>query len=447
MRASRRSAASPSLLASGLTASSRPAISSVGARIAATSAATDAGHGFARAGVPFGGLAGQQLADEADDLGLGGERVRRDAALDHGLDDRVDAFGTHLGDAIADGLPTRLGRRPIDADENELGDALRLRDGEVLQDQRAERMADEAGALDVLRIEQRDQILHPAVDGELARERRPAHAFEVVAHDAEAIGERARLRLPHVGGAAEAVQEDDRVARPLPFDRHRLAPALALASSRLRSDQRGTPLARRDLVLPRFQPASSHDHAPTSRFRRRPPRRRRPSSRAVAAEKVELALNWVAGGDHAPLYYAKKMGWYSKAGIDLDLQAGKGSVGAIQRVSVGGAQLGLADMAVVLTSVGKGANVTAVFDIYANTALGMYWLKSSGIASVKDFAGKRIGVPAGDAQRALWPALAKLNGVEPDFGDLGQHRSQRQARCAALEGRSTSRPTSTTCTR
>ena len=135
---------------------------------------------------------------------------------------------------------------------------------------------------------------------------------------------------------------------------------------------------------------------------------------AAAAEKIEVALNWVAGGDHAPLYYAKKMGWYEKAGIDLELQPGKGSVGSIQRVSTGGAPIGLADMAVVLSALGKGANVTAIFDIYANTALGMYWLKSSGITGVKDFAGKRIGVPAGDAQRALWPALAKLNGVDPE---------------------------------
>jgi len=133
-----------------------------------------------------------------------------------------------------------------------------------------------------------------------------------------------------------------------------------------------------------------------------------------AAESLEVALNWVAGGDHAPLYYAKKLGWYSKSGIEVDLQAGKGSVGSIQRVSVGNSPIGLADMAVVLSAVGKGANVTAIFDIYANTALGMYWLKSSGINGVKDFAGKRIGVPAGDAQRALWPALAKLNGVDPD---------------------------------
>ena len=69
-----------------------------------------------------------------------------------------------------------------------------------------------------------------------------------------------------------------------------------------------------------------------------------------AAESLEVALNWVAGGDHAPLYYAKKLGRYSKAGIEVDLQAGKGSVGSIQRVSVGNSPIGLADMAVVLSA-------------------------------------------------------------------------------------------------
>ena len=44
---------------------------------------------------------------------------------------------------------------------------------------------------------------------------------------------------------------------------------------------------------------------------------------AGAAEKVDFILNWIAGGDHAPYYYAKKMGWYEKAGIDLNIQQGK----------------------------------------------------------------------------------------------------------------------------
>jgi NitT/TauT family transport system substrate-binding protein len=133
----------------------------------------------------------------------------------------------------------------------------------------------------------------------------------------------------------------------------------------------------------------------------------------AAADRISVALNWVPAGDHAAMYYAKKLGWYSKANLDVDLEPGKGSVGVLQGVSAGLSQLGLADMGVAIGARGKGAKVVAVMNIYANTALGMYWLKSSGIRDIRDFAGKKIGVPPGDAQRALWPALAARNGVDP----------------------------------
>jgi NitT/TauT family transport system substrate-binding protein len=137
-----------------------------------------------------------------------------------------------------------------------------------------------------------------------------------------------------------------------------------------------------------------------------------PQQPALAADRISVALNWVPGGDHAAMYYAKQLGWYKDANLDVDLEAGKGSVGVLQRISNGLSQVGLADMGVAITARGKDAKIVGIMNIYANTALGMYWLKSSGIDSLKDFAGKKIGVPAGDAQRALWPALAAANGVD-----------------------------------
>ncbi|MEK9725904.1 MAG: ABC transporter substrate-binding protein, partial [Rhodospirillaceae bacterium] len=46
---------------------------------------------------------------------------------------------------------------------------------------------------------------------------------------------------------------------------------------------------------------------------------------AAAAEKVNFVLNWVPGGDHAPVYWAKEQGWYDKVGIDLVIENGTGS--------------------------------------------------------------------------------------------------------------------------
>jgi len=134
---------------------------------------------------------------------------------------------------------------------------------------------------------------------------------------------------------------------------------------------------------------------------------------AAAQQKLDFILNWVPGGDHAPYYYAKAQGWYAKEGIDLNLEPGKGSALAVQKVGAGANPVGLADMGNVLIGKGKGADLVAVFNVYANSPQGLYWLKSSGIKGIKDFPGKKIGNPAADGARPMWPALAKANGIDP----------------------------------
>ena len=161
---------------------------------------------------------------------------------------------------------------------------------------------------------------------------------------------------------------------------------------------------------------------------------------AFAQTKVEFILNWVPGGDHAPYYYAKKLGWYAKEGLDVNLEPGKGSMLAVQKVGAGANPIGLADMANVLVGRGKGAEMVGVFNVYANSPQGMYWLKSSGIKSIKDFAGKKIGNPAGDGARTMWPALAKNNGVDPK--SVTWVNIDANAKLAALKAKSIDATTS-----
>ena len=161
---------------------------------------------------------------------------------------------------------------------------------------------------------------------------------------------------------------------------------------------------------------------------------------AQAATKVDLILNWVAGGDHAPYYWARKQGLYDKAGIDLQLEQGKGSQLAVQKTGLGQSQMGLADLGVALLARGKGAETVAVINIYANSPQGLYWLKSTGIASAKDLAGKKIGNPPNDAARQMWPALAKAVGI--DAGSVTWVNVQPNAKLAALKSKSIDATTS-----
>lgn len=134
----------------------------------------------------------------------------------------------------------------------------------------------------------------------------------------------------------------------------------------------------------------------------------------AAAEQLTFLLNWLPHGDHSPYYYAKKMGWYEREGIDLTIEGGRGSGATIQRVGAGQVPLGIADMTNVLQARTKDIDVVGVMAIYANTAFGLYWKKSSGIASPVDISGRKMGSPPADAARPMWPAIAKAIGIAPD---------------------------------
>ena len=155
---------------------------------------------------------------------------------------------------------------------------------------------------------------------------------------------------------------------------------------------------------------------------------------AMAADPMSLMLNWTTTADHSPIYYAKSQGWYRDAGIDLTIEAGRGSAVTAQRVGSGGSDVGIADLPTAMLAKGKGANLKAVMVIYANSPQGFYWLKSSGIKGPKDFAGRKIGNPPGDAARLMWPAFADKVGLNPasvTFVNLSP-----QAKVAALKSKS-----------
>ena len=135
---------------------------------------------------------------------------------------------------------------------------------------------------------------------------------------------------------------------------------------------------------------------------------------AANAENLNLVLNWTAGADHAPIYWAKAQGAYKKAGIDLNIETGKGSMYAAQRAGVGAAQVGIVDMPTALQARSKGAELTGVMVIFANSPYTIYWRKSLGIKTVKDLPGHKIGTPPADAARQMWPVIAKVIGIKPD---------------------------------
>lgn len=132
------------------------------------------------------------------------------------------------------------------------------------------------------------------------------------------------------------------------------------------------------------------------------------------AEDLSLQLNWKAGGDHAPIYYALEQGWYKSAGVNLDVRQGNGSGAAAKALDVGQAELAIIDTPTALQFLAKGTKMKGIFVAYNDNAAGIYWKKSSGIKSVQDLEGKKIGAPAFDAVRQMWKPIANAVGLNPD---------------------------------
>ncbi|WP_372617277.1 ABC transporter substrate-binding protein [Falsiroseomonas sp.] len=137
------------------------------------------------------------------------------------------------------------------------------------------------------------------------------------------------------------------------------------------------------------------------------------ASRAQAPARVTLQLNWFGSGDHAPLYLARKRGFYTEEGIDLTINRGTGSADTARRIEVKQADFGISDAPTVIAAVAKNADLVmlgVVFDKAANNA---FFYKERNFRTPADLAGKKVALPPGDSHRIVWPAFARANGVDP----------------------------------
>ena len=134
---------------------------------------------------------------------------------------------------------------------------------------------------------------------------------------------------------------------------------------------------------------------------------------ASAQTPVKFTLDWVFQGPTSPFLVALEKGYYKAEGLDVTMDPGQGSAGAVQRVATGAYQIGFADVNATIEYNAKnpGKEVMCVFMAYDYAPFGVYALKKSGIKVPKDLEGKKLGAPVFDSGRKSWPIFAKANGV------------------------------------
>lgn len=130
-------------------------------------------------------------------------------------------------------------------------------------------------------------------------------------------------------------------------------------------------------------------------------------------EKFTLALNWFAVGDHAAYWVALDKGYYAQKGLDVSIEASKGSGDSIAKVDTGRADAGLADATPIISAISRGARVKVVGMVFDKTPMTFFSRSDAPLRKPADLEGKTLGAPAGDSQRLAFPAFARLNKIDP----------------------------------
>lgn len=132
---------------------------------------------------------------------------------------------------------------------------------------------------------------------------------------------------------------------------------------------------------------------------------------AYAATPIKFQLDWRFEGPAALFLQPVAKGYFKAAGLDVTVDAGSGSGGAIQRVASGAYDMGFADMAALMEFHANNPDVkdkpVAVMMVYNNTPAAVLALKKSGISKPADLTGKKLGAPVFDAGRRGFPLFAK----------------------------------------
>ena len=141
----------------------------------------------------------------------------------------------------------------------------------------------------------------------------------------------------------------------------------------------------------------------------------------VAAAQAKPRVTVAVGGGgclcYLPTVLAKQLGEYDKAGVEVDLVDFKGGSQALTAVLGGSADVvsGYFDHCVNLAAKNQFLQSFVVYDRYPGFALVVSPKQTGAINSIKDLAGKKVGVSApGSSTHYFLNYLLKKNGVTAD---------------------------------
>ena len=138
-----------------------------------------------------------------------------------------------------------------------------------------------------------------------------------------------------------------------------------------------------------------------------------------ALDKINFQLDWLPGGDKAPVYVGVAQGFFAEEGLEVNIAQGRGSTDAISKIATGSADVGLSDLVALLVArSGQSVPVKAIYSQFSKAPYAFFVLENPAIKTVADVAGKKIATSAFTSANVFLPLLLSVNGVAENFIQL-----------------------------
>lgn len=122
---------------------------------------------------------------------------------------------------------------------------------------------------------------------------------------------------------------------------------------------------------------------------------------AAAAEKMTVLLDWFVNPDHAPLVVAKEKGFFADAGLEVELVAPADPNDPPKLVAAGKADIAVGYQPQLHLQAAEGLPLKRIGTLVATPLNSVVTLSDSGIDSLSDLKGKKVGFSVGGFEDAL----------------------------------------------
>ncbi len=124
---------------------------------------------------------------------------------------------------------------------------------------------------------------------------------------------------------------------------------------------------------------------------------------------LTLQLDWTYDAQFAGFLFAKRQGYYADAGLDVKILPVDQNMTTSKIVTSKPNVIGVAEADILIVDRSKGMPIKAFATTFQSTPFALISLKSSGITSIKQLKGKKLGLH-GDGQKAI-DVILRYNGL------------------------------------